>query len=95
MIRFFSALLLLSVVFGSYLAFTDINSEPNVVETEPEPEEWVMDDALAMYLEEFEQDFEEGLNGKQIPGAAVAIVKDGRVVFQKWRKRERKARKSR
>ncbi len=42
-----------------------------------------MDESLATYLEEFEQDFEEGLNDKRIPGGAVAIVKDGRVVFQK------------
>ena len=50
---------------------------------EPEPVKWVMDHSLAMYLEEFEQDFEEGLNGNRIPGAAVAIVKDGRVLYQK------------
>lgn len=56
-----------------------------MVETDPvpEPEEWVMNDALANYLEDFEQNFEEGLYGERIPGAAVAIVKDGRVVFQK------------
>lgn len=70
-------------IVGSYLAFTDIKTEPSVVEPEPEPEEWVMDEYLARYLEEFEQDFEEGLNSNGIPGAAVAIVKDGRVVFQK------------
>ena len=42
-----------------------------------------MDDSLAAYLEAFEQNFEDGLNRKKIPGAAVAIVKDGRVVLQK------------
>jgi len=61
------------------MACTESKSEPRVTE----PKEWVMDDSLAMYLEEFEQEFEEGLNSKLIPGAAVAIVKDGRVVFQK------------
>ena len=81
MTRILSAILLLAVVFGSYLAFTGFNSEPGIIE--PEPEVWVMDDALAMYLEKFEKNFEEGLNGEQIPGAAVAIVKDGRVVYQK------------
>ncbi|MDR8391639.1 beta-lactamase family protein [Aliifodinibius sp. S!AR15-10] len=65
----------------SYLSFTDIKPESKVVE--PEPKEWVMDESLVIYLEEFERDFEVGLNEKQIPGAAVAIVKDGRVVLQK------------
>ncbi|MDZ7806260.1 MAG: hypothetical protein U5K71_04000 [Gracilimonas sp.] len=74
-------LLFLVVISGSYLACTDIRSEPHGMEQEEE--EWVMDDSLAMFLEEFEQDFEEGLNEKRIPGGAVAIVKDGRVVFQK------------
>ena len=79
MIRIISASLLLVVILGSYPSCTEIKSDPQVAE----PEEWVMDDSLAMYLEEFEQDFEEGLNENRIPGAAVAIVKDGRVVFQK------------
>ena len=81
MTRIISAFLLLIVVFGSYLAFTDIKPEP--VAVEPEPEEWVMDKSLAMYLEKFEQGFVEGLNEEQIPGAAIAIVKDGRVIYQK------------
>ncbi len=81
MIRIISAFLLLIVVFGSYLAFTDI--KPETVALEPEPEEWVMDKSLALYLEKFEQGFTEGLNDEQIPGAAVAIVKDGRVIYQK------------
>ncbi|MGK7369918.1 MAG: serine hydrolase domain-containing protein, partial [Candidatus Halalkalibacterium sp. M3_1C_030] len=81
MIRTFSVFLLVVVIFGSYLAFADIKSEPGVVE--PESEEWVMDESLAIYLEDFEQDFKEGLNDKRIPGGAVAIVKDGHVVFQK------------
>jgi len=42
-----------------------------------------MDESLALYLDKFEQDFEEGLKDKKIPGAAVAIVKEGRVVFKK------------
>lgn len=83
MIRIFSVILLLIVVLGSYLAFTGFNSEPADVESKPEPEEWVMGEALATYLEKFEKDFEEGLKDEKIPGGAVAIVKDGRVVFQK------------
>ncbi|WP_170864362.1 serine hydrolase domain-containing protein [Fodinibius roseus] len=81
MSRVFSTLFLLIIIFGSYLSFTDIKSEPKIVE--PEPEAWEMDESLAKYLEEFEQDFEEGLNEEQIPGAAVAIVKNGRIVLQK------------
>ncbi|MEX2347231.1 MAG: serine hydrolase domain-containing protein [Balneolaceae bacterium] len=81
MTRIFSISLLLFVIFGSYLSFTDVEPEPGVVE--PESEEWMMDESLAIYLEEFEQNFEEGLIGERIPGGAVAIVKDGRVVFQK------------
>lgn len=65
----------------SYLAFTDTKSEPNIAE--PEPEKWVMDKSLANYLEKFEENFEEGLREERIPGAAVAIVKDAKVVFQK------------
>jgi len=80
-IRIFSALILLVIVIGSYLAFTDIKPEPPAAE--PEAEEWAMDRSLATYLEEFEKSFEEGLNGERIPGAAVVIVKDGRVLFQK------------
>lgn len=84
MIRFFSVSLLLVVTISSYLAFTGINStpEPNVVEPEPE-EEWVIDESLAITLNEFEQNFEAGLREEEIPGAAVVIVKDGRIVFQK------------
>ena len=81
MIRTFSVILLLLLILGSYLAFTGIKPEP--ADVEPEPEEWVMDESLVLYLEEFEQDFEEGLKSRHIPGAAVAIVKDGRVVLQK------------
>ena len=80
--RVFTTLLLPLVILGSYLAFAGPNPEP--VTADPEaPEEWVMDDALAAYLDQFERDFEKGLAEKRIPGAAVAIVKDGHVVFQK------------
>ncbi|MDR9409938.1 MAG: serine hydrolase domain-containing protein, partial [Balneolaceae bacterium] len=81
MIRYFSVSLLLVVIIGSYLAFTDIEPEPVVVE--PEPEESVIDETLANYLEDFERDFEVGLIEEKIPGAAVAIVKDGQIIFQK------------
>lgn len=85
MTRILSALLLLIAIVGSYLAFTATKPEPNVVKPEPapEPEEWVMGDSLATFLDNFEQKFAEGLTTKQIPGAAVAIVKDGRIVYQK------------
>lgn len=85
LIRIFSIILLLVGVVGSYLAFTGVEPEPSVAELKPvpEPEEWVMSDDLATYLAEFEQEFEEGLNRAGVPGAAVAIVKDGRVVLQK------------
>ncbi|MFU8811506.1 MAG: serine hydrolase domain-containing protein [Balneolaceae bacterium] len=83
MIRIIPLFLLLIVVFGAYLAFVDVKPEPNTIEPVPEPEEWVMDESLATYLEQFEHDFEDGLNLQSIPGAAVAIVKDGRVVYQK------------
>lgn len=84
MTRFFSAILLLVVIFLSYLAFTDIKPEPEA-EKVPEPEEveWKIDASLAIYLKEFERNFEEGLKEEKIPGAAVAIVKDGRVLLQK------------
>ncbi len=81
MIRNLSAILLLAIIIGSYLAFTNFQPEPDV--SKPEPEEWVMDHSLTMFLEEFAMNFEEGLNGEQIPGGAVVIVKEGRVVFQK------------
>ena len=85
MIRKISASLLLVTIIGSYLAFTnvkpDVKPEPDVYK--PEPEEWVMDQSLSMYLEEFEKTFEEGFIEEEIPGGAVVIVKDGRVLFQK------------
>lgn len=85
MIRIFFSILLLIVTAGSYFIFTDINPKSIVDEADPEPEseEWVMDESLAIYLEEFERNFDEGLNSRGIPGGAVAIVKDGQVVFQK------------
>ena len=83
MIRFFSAFLLAVVIFVSYLAFTDTKPHPKAVEPEPKEEEWEMDESLTLYLQEFEREFNEGLQSERIPGAAVAIVKDGRVVFQK------------
>ncbi|NBC25631.1 MAG: serine hydrolase [Bacteroidetes bacterium] len=83
MTRIISLILLLLFAVGSYLSFTDITPEPVDAEPKPEPEEWVMDDSLAMYLEAFEQDFEDGRISKGIPGAAVTIVKDGRVIYQK------------
>jgi beta-lactamase class C len=82
-IRIISASLLAVAIFASYLAFTAPEPEPLDVKPETDPEIWVMDHSLATYLDQFEKDFEDGLNSKRIPGAAVAIVKEGRVVFQK------------
>lgn len=42
-----------------------------------------MDRSMAIYLEEFVKNFEEGLKDEEIPGGAVVIVKDGRVLLQK------------
>ena len=81
MIRILSVSLIPIIVLLFYLAFAEPAPETPVAD--PAPEEWVMDDELAAYLSQFEREFEEGLNNKRIPGAAVAIVKDGRVVFQK------------
>jgi beta-lactamase class C len=80
-IRIISGFLLPVLILATYLAFTGPETQPDVAD--PEPEKWAMDDALATFLHQFEKDFIEGLNGKRIPGAAVAIVKEGRVVFQK------------
>ncbi|MFY0685141.1 MAG: beta-lactamase family protein [Balneola sp.] len=79
MIRLSSILFCIAVIIGFFQACSDIKSEPYIAEKK----EWVMDDSLAHYLDEFSQSFEEGMINKHIPGAAVAIVKDGRVVFQK------------
>ncbi len=81
--RILSFLLLIVAAFVAYLAFANSPPEPENINTEPESEEWVMDESLANYLADFEQAFKAGMIEKQIPGAAVAIVKDGRVVFQK------------
>lgn len=74
-------LLLLSalLISGFHISCTEIKSQPHV----PETEERVADDSLTLFLNDFEQAFEDGLNYKRIPGGAVAIVKDGQVVFQK------------
>lgn len=85
MVRPLTALLLLIISVGSYLAFAGYQPDEKPVSDiqEPEPVEWVMDDSLAAYLDSFEHQFVEGLNRRGIPGAAVVIVKDGRVVFEK------------
>jgi beta-lactamase class C len=41
-----------------------------------------MDDSTALFLDKFSADFEEGLKNQRIPGGAVVIVKEGRVIFQ-------------
>jgi beta-lactamase class C len=79
--RILSVIVFLAVIFISYLAFTDIEPAPET--SESVSDEWVMDEALASYLQDFERTFTEGMNENKIPGAAVAMVKDGRIVFQK------------
>ena len=81
MIRSFFLFFILAVIIGSYLAFTEVKPEPGTIEPVPEKEQ--MDEALAIYLDNFEQGFTKGLMSEQIPGAAVVIVKEGRVVYQK------------
>ncbi|MEX2410690.1 MAG: serine hydrolase domain-containing protein, partial [Candidatus Paceibacterota bacterium] len=81
MIRKLSTFLLLVIFIGSYLTFTNFKPEP--VEYEPEPEEWVMHESLAIYLDMFAKKFNEGLIDEEIPGGAVVIVKEGQVLFQK------------
>lgn len=68
------------VTFTTFQSCTEIKSEPKTVLSEPE--EWVLDDSTAFYLDEFSADFEEGLTNQRIPGGAVVIVKEGRVIFQ-------------
>lgn len=80
MIRFFSLFLLCVVTVATFQSCTEIKSEPKTVLSEPE--EWVMDDSTALYLDKFSADFEEGLANQRIPGGAVVIVKEGRVIFQ-------------
>lgn len=80
MIRFFSLILLSVVTISTFQACTEIKSEPKTVLSEPE--EWALDDSTAFYLDEFKSEFEEGLKNQRIPGGAVVIVKEGRVIFQ-------------
>lgn len=76
---------MLVAIIGSYLAFTGTNAVPEEIESDSdsEPAGWVMDDTLALFLQDFELDFAEGLEARGIPGAAVSIVKDGRVIYQR------------
>ncbi|MFP8487990.1 serine hydrolase domain-containing protein [Gracilimonas sp. Q87] len=83
MTRTLTAFFLLLLISGYYMACTDLKSEPKSAPKTDKDSTWVMDDSLANFLSDFERDFEEGLNQKRIPGAAVVIVKDGRVVFEK------------
>lgn len=80
MIRFFSLFLIYVITIATFQACTEIKSEPKAVL--PEPEKWVMDDSTALFLDKFSADFEEGLKNQRIPGGAVVIVKEGRVIFQ-------------
>lgn len=53
MTRMFYLLLLLAAIFGFYVAFTVAAQEPNTVN--PELEESKVDESMARYLNEFEQ----------------------------------------
>lgn len=68
------------ITIATFQACTEIKSEPKAVS--PESEKWIMDDSTALFLDEFSADFEEGLKNQRIPGGAVVIVKEGRVIFQ-------------
>ncbi len=68
------------VTVTTFQSCTEIKSEPKTVLSEPE--EWALDDSTAFYLDEFKSEFEEGLKNQRIPGGAVVIVKEGRVIFQ-------------
>lgn len=74
-----AALFLFSLALVYQLSCTDIQSK---TPEPPEPES-VIDDSLAIFLEGFERDFLVGMNYKRIPGAAIAIVKDGQIILQK------------
>lgn len=68
------------ITIATFQACTEIKSEPKAVL--PDTKKWVMDDSTALFLDEFSVDFEEGLKNQRIPGGAVVIVKEGRVIFQ-------------
>jgi len=78
-IRLLSFILYSTIFLGFVYSCSDIKSEP----LQSEKKEWLMDDSLAIFLDEFEQNFEEGLLRNRIPGGAIVIVKDGRVISQK------------
>ena len=81
MIRFLIVTFLFVLTSISFHACTEIQSEPKT--TLPAAEEWFMDDSTALYLDTFSAAFEEGLTNQSIPGGAVVIVKEGRVIYQK------------
>ena len=81
MIRFLIVTFLFVLTSISFHACTEIQSEPKI--TLPAAEEWFMDDSTALYLDTFSAAFEEGLTNQSIPGGAVVIVKEGRVIYQK------------
>lgn len=74
-----TALILFSLSLTYQFSCTDIQSKT----PEPSEIESVVDDSLSMFLDSFERDFLVGMNYKRIPGAAVVIVKNGQVVYQK------------
>lgn len=73
-------LIICSLIYsGIHFSCTEIQSKPASKEIN-EPK---IEDSLAIFLEGFERDFLVGMNYKRIPGAAVAIVKDGQIILQK------------
>jgi len=81
LIRFLIVTFLFVLTSIFFHACTEIQSEPKI--TLPAAEEWFMDDSTALYLDTFSAAFEEGLTNQSIPGGAVVIVKEGRVIYQK------------
>lgn len=84
MLRTISFSVMILAVGLYFQACTDLQSEPRNKEAGSVSSEDTRDDGrLSDYLNEFERNFADGLKEKRIPGAAVVIVKDGKVVFEK------------
>ncbi len=81
LIRHYLSFLVICVVAGLQFSCTEIQSKTPSPSTEVK--ESVVDDSLALFLSDFERDFIAGLRNKRIPGAGIAIVKDGQIILQK------------
>ncbi|MFV1884871.1 MAG: serine hydrolase domain-containing protein [Balneola sp.] len=77
--RFLIFILGVFFLVGITISCTEIQSKPSA----PKTSDPVIDDTLSQYLQDFEKSFLFGMEQKRIPGASVAIVKDGQVILQK------------